>query len=212
MGKVADEYAEPISARSPEQTSRRHSTKWLVSLAVAVLLVSTLAIHLPLRRSPRLTNAPQAIVISACPETTPGVHHIRGAFSGIRGIRFDAPDDVFMVSRVDRDMPPETLYVVTLKSANAKIVVSPDEADFKDLEIAYPVFSEHVEKRYIRDSTGRVFGTDSWGYLHAGERWRYTRFSTGDAVGYEPTTPNQADQLDRLINSACFPRNGNPRK
>jgi hypothetical protein len=70
-----------------------------------------------------------------------------------------------MVSRVDRDEPPETLYVVTLKSANAKIVVSPDEADFKDLEIAYPVFSEHVEKRYIRDSTGRIFGTDSWGYL-----------------------------------------------
>jgi hypothetical protein len=82
----------------------------------------------------------------------------------------------------------------------------------KDLKIAYPFFSEHVQKRYIRDSTGRVFGTDSWGYLHAGERWRYTRFSTGDAVGYEPTTPNQADQLDRLINSACFPRNGNPRK
>jgi len=208
MEQMADGRTEPISDRSPGQTLRRHSTKWLVSLAVAVLLVSTLAIHLRFRRSPHLTNAPLAIAISACPETTPGVHHIRDAFSGIRGIRFDAPDDVFMVSRVNRDMPPETMYVVTLKSANAKIVVSPDEADFKDLEIAYPVFSEHVEKRNIRDSTGRVFGTDSWGYLHTGERWRYTRFSTGDAVGYEPTPPNQADQLDRLVNSACFPRNG----
>jgi hypothetical protein len=91
-----------------------------------------------------------------------------------------------MVSKSDRDMLPESLYVVTLKSANAKIVVSPDEADFKDLEIAYRVFSEHAEKRYIRDSTGRVFGTDSsdsWGYLHTGERWRYARFSMEDAVG-----------------------------
>jgi hypothetical protein len=35
-----------------------------------------------------------------------------------------------MVSRVDRDAPPETLYVVPLRSTNAKIVVSPDEADF----------------------------------------------------------------------------------
>ena len=199
-----------ISLRSPEQTSWRHSTKWLVSLAVAVLLVSGWAIRLLLRRPTHLTNPPQAIAISACPDSAPGVLHIRDDFWGIRGVRFDAPDDVFMVSKSDRDMPPESLYVVTLKSANAKIVVSPDEADFKDLEIAYPVFSEHVEKRYIRDSTGRVFGpdsSDSWGYLHTGERWRYTRFSTGDAVGYEPTPPNQADQLDRLVNSACFPRN-----
>jgi hypothetical protein len=212
MGKMTDGCTNAISLRSPEQTSWRHSTKWLVSLAVAVLLVSGWAIHLLLRRPTHLTNAPQAIAISACPESTPGVRHIRDDFLGIRGVRFDAPDDVFTVSRVVRDAPPETLYVVTMKSANAKIVVSPDQADFKCLEITYPVFSEHVEKRYIRDLTGRVFGTDSWGYLHTGERWRYTRFSTGDAVGYEPTPPNQADQLDRLVNSACFPRNENRRK
>ena len=202
MGKMADGCMDTISLRSPEQTSWRHSTKWLVSLAVAVLLVSGWAIHLLLRRPTHLTNPPQAIAISACPDSAPGVLHIRDDFWGIRGVRFDAPDDVFMVSKSDRDMPPESLYVVTLKSANGKIVVSPDEADFKDLEIAYPVFSEHVEKRYIRDSTGRVFGTDSsdsWDCLHTGERWRCARFSMEDAVGYEPTSPNQADQLDRLI-------------
>jgi hypothetical protein len=204
MGKMADGYTDTISLRS--------STKWLVSLALAVLLVSGWAIHLLLRRPAHLTNPPQAIAISACPDNTFGVRHIRDEFSGIRGVRFDVPDDVFMVNRASRDMPPETSYVVTLKSTSAKIVVSPDKGDFKDLEIAYPVFSEHVEKRNVRDSTGRVFGTDTWGYLHTGERWRYTRFSTGDAVGYEPAPPNQADQLDRLVNSACFPRNENPRK
>jgi hypothetical protein len=211
MGKMADGYTDATFLSSPEQVSWRHSAKWLIPLA-AVFLVSAGTIHLLLRRPTPLTNGPQAIAISACPDSTPGVRHIRDAFWGIRGVRFDAPDDVFGVSRVDRDAPPETLYVVTLKSANAKIVVSPDEADFKDLEIAYPVFSEHVGKRHIRDSTGRVFGTDSWGYLHTGERWRYARFTTGDAVGYEPTAPNLADQLDRLVNSACFPRNANPRK
>ena len=183
---MADGCMDTISLRSPEQTSWRHSTKWLVSLAVAVLLVSGWAIRLLLRRPTHLTNPPQAIAISACPDSAPGVLHIRDDFWGIRGVRFDAPDDVFMVSKSDRDMLPESLYVVTLKSANAKIVVSPDEADFKDLEIAYPVFSEHAEKRYIRDSTGRVFGTDSsdsWGYLHTGERRRYARFSMEDAVG-----------------------------
>jgi hypothetical protein len=46
---------------------------------------------------------------------------------------------------------------------------------------------------YQFDSFGRrfhgnwnVFGTDSsdsWGYLHTGERWRYARFSMEDAVG-----------------------------
>jgi hypothetical protein len=104
-----------------------------------------------------------------------------------------------MVSKSDRDMPPESLYVVTLKSANAKIVVSPDEADFKDLEIAYPVFSEHVEKRYIRDSTGRVFGpdsSDSWGYLHTGERWRYARFSMEDAVVNLRLRTRQTNSID----------------
>jgi hypothetical protein len=206
MGKMADGCTDAISLRAPEQPSGRHSAKWLFPLAVALLLVSAWAIYLLLRRSTYLTNPPQAIAISAC-SSTAGVRHIRDDFLGNRGVRFDAPEDVFMVSRADRDMPREILYVVTLKSANAKVVVSPDEADFKDLEVVYPVFSEHVEKRYIRDSTGRVFGTDSWGYLHTGERWRYTRFSTGDAVGYEPTPPNQADQLDRLVNSACFPRN-----
>jgi hypothetical protein len=34
---------------------------------------------------------------------------------------------------------------------------------FRDFEIAYPVFSEHIEERNIRDATGRIFGTDPLG-------------------------------------------------
>jgi len=79
-------------------------------------------------------------------------------------------------------MPPERLYVVTsIGPAEAKLVVSPDPGDFRDLEVAYPTFSQHVGERIMRDSEGRSFGTDRWGYLQSGERWRYVKFSTGTA-------------------------------
>ena len=109
-------------------------------------------------------------------------------------------------------MPPESLHVVTLKSANAKIVVSPDEADFKDLEIAYPVFSEHVEKRYIRDSTGRVLAqtAQTAGVTCIPGSGGDTQDFPWKMLWDEPTPPNQADQFDRLVNSACLPRNENP--
>jgi len=112
-----------------------------------------------------------------------------------------------------RDMPPERLYVVTsIGPAEAKLVVSPDPGDFRDLEVAYPTFSQHVGERIMRDSEGRSFGTDRWGYLQSGERWRYVKFSTGDRVGYEPLPPRQADVLDQIVSSACFSRDENLKK
>jgi hypothetical protein len=136
------------------------------------------------------------------------VHRITSDF----GIQFDAPEKPFTVHGGLRDMPPGTLYVVQLKDSDANVMVWRDDDVFKDLKFAYPVFSEHMEERNVRDATGRIFGTDRWGYLQSGERWRYARFSTGDAVGYEPTPPRQADLLDKVVNSACFSRDDISRK
>jgi hypothetical protein len=199
---VQGQFSVPI----PEQTSVQRSSKWLVFIVLTAVLVSFFAIYLFLSHSPHVRNPPQAIAISVCPNVSPGVHRIRSDF----GIRFDAPEKAFTVHAGLRDMPPGTLYVVKLKDADPNIVVWRDDDIFRDLKSAYRVFSEHIEERNIRDATGRIFGTDRWGYLQSGERWRYVRFSTGDAVGYEPTPPKQANVLDQVVNSACFSRDEIP--
>jgi hypothetical protein len=208
MGEVGNRGTGPIFVPFAEQISLQRSSKWLVFIVSAVALVSSFVIYLFFSRSPHGTNPPQAIAISVCPDVTFGVHRIRSDF----GIRFDASEKDFTVQAGPRDMPPGTLYVVKLKDADANIVIWRDDNVFRDLKIAYPVFSEHIGERNIRDATGSIFGTDRWGYLQSGERWRYVRFSTRDAVGYEPTPPKQANLLDQVINSACFSRDEISRK
>jgi hypothetical protein len=190
------------------RSSLPRSPKWLISIALAVVLVSSCAIYLFYSRFRHVANPPQPIAISVCPDVTSGVHRITSDF----GIRFDAPEKEFTVHTGLRDMPPGTLYVVKLKHSEANVVVWRDDDVFRDLKTAYPIVSEHVGERIIRDPTGRIFGTDRWGYLQSGERWRYARFSTGDAVGYEPTPPEQANLLDQVINAACFSRDDISRK
>jgi hypothetical protein len=170
--------------------------------AFAVVLVSSSAICLFFWRSPHGLNPPEAVTISVCPDIVFGVHRV----TADSGIRFAAPEKAFTVHAALRDMPPGRLYVVKLKDADAKIVVWRDDDMFRDLKVAYPVFSDQIGQRIIRDATGRNFGSDRWGYLQSGERWRYVRFSTGDAVGYEPTPPKQASLLDQVVNSACLSR------
>jgi len=112
---------------------------------------------------------------------------------------------VYAVSAARGDMPPELFYEVKLPGSNARMVMAwRDDSIFRNLTLAYPMFSEQVEERNIRDAKGRNWGTDRWGYLRSGERWRYVKFSTGDAAGYEPTTGKLAELLDQVIDSACF--------
>jgi hypothetical protein len=107
------------------------------------------------------------------------VHGIKSNF----GIWLDAPEKTFTIHTGQSDMSPGTMVEVKLKDADAKMVVwSYDHGIFRNLEIAYLVFSDHVEQRNIRDAKGRIFGTDRWDYLQSGERWRYVKFSTGDEV------------------------------
>jgi hypothetical protein len=208
MGATANGRAAPSFTPFATQNSWQRSPRSLVSIVLAVFLVSSCAIYWSLWYSRHATNPPQAIAISVCPDVTYGVHRITSDF----GIQFDAPEKPFTVHGGLRDMPPGTLYVVQLKDSDANVMVWRDDDVFKDLKFAYPVFSEHMEERNVRDATGRIFGTDRWGYLQSGERWRYARFSTGDAVGYEPTPPRQADLLDKVVNSACFSRDDISRK
>jgi len=205
MGETADGRGGPIAVPIAEQPSLQRSPKWLVSAVLAAVPISFFAIYLFLSHSPHATNPPQATTISVCPSVAPGVRRIRSDF----GIRFDASEKAFTVHAGLQDMPPGTLYVVKLKDAEPNIpniVVWRDDDVFRDLKSVYPVFSEHIDERNIRDATGRIFGIDRWGYLQSGERWRYVRFSTGDAAGYEPTPPKQANLLDQVVNSACFSR------
>jgi len=194
----------PAPSPSPfrKQQFLQESPKWLIPTIVAVVVICSVATYLLSFHSPNAMSAPPAIIVSACPDLPSGMRRIKSDF----GTRFDASEKTFTVDAGLRDMPPGMLYVVKLKSADANIVVWRDDDIFRNLKTAYPVFSKHVEERNIRTSTERVFGTDRWGYLQSGERWRYVRFSSGDAVGYEPTLPKQASMLDQVIGSACFSR------
>jgi hypothetical protein len=150
--------------------------------------------------SNKSSNAPQPVPVTLCSDPTPDKQRIKADF----GIHFDAPEKTFTVHAGTRDMPPGTLYVVKLRDGDAHIVIWRDDDVFGDLKNAYPIFSKHTNERTVRDTTGRSFGTDRWGYLQTGERWRYVKFSTGDAVGYEPRPPKEANMLDQVVNSACF--------
>jgi hypothetical protein len=172
----------------------------------AALILCSCVASLLLSCSNETSNAPQ--VVAVCPDLTPGTHRILADY----GLRFDAPEKLFMVQSSVRDMPPGTMYVVKLRNGDAHIVVWRDDEVFRNLKIAFPIFSKHTEERIIRDTTGRNFGTDQRGYLQTGERWRYVKFSTGDAAGYEPRPPREANLLDQVINSACFSVAENPRK
>jgi hypothetical protein len=156
--------------------------------------------------SRQVTDPPQAVVVSACADTIAGNHRLAAEF----GLQFDAPEDRFRVKKGQRDMPPGLAYAVTPNGyTDAKLVISGDDGDFRELELAYPTFSKQVGERTMRDAKGRNFGSDRWGYLQSGERWRYVKFATGDRVGYEPLPPRQADLLDQIVSSACFSRDEN---
>ena len=74
----------------------------LVRVFVALILCSCLTSVL-LSCSGQITNPPQVVAVSVCPDLTPGTRRIPSDF----GIRFDAPEKVFMVQAAVRDMPPE---------------------------------------------------------------------------------------------------------
>ena len=123
------------------------------------------------------------------------------------GTQFDAPEANFSVKDVTRDMPPGTLYTVTLEDRGTNMIVWPYDDLFDELKTVFPVFSRRVGENDILTQDGRVVGKDRWGVLNDGERWRYVTFSAGGAAGYRPVPPEDARLFDQILSSACVAAN-----
>jgi hypothetical protein len=197
-----------------ECESRRRLVQTLAAKSAnvffAAAIISSLSI-LILWCSKQASEPPTPGTISMCLDSSVTVDWLLTDFD----LRFHVPAHTLSFRSIPKpavtihlghkDMPPSNTYVVSLNGyAPARLWISSDSRMFRDLEISYPTFSETKGHRVLRDSLGRSFGTDSWGYLRSGERWRYVSFSTGGYAGYLPLPTNQADKLDDAINSACF--------
>lgn len=178
----------------------------VVSSIVAAAVVCPLAVYVALRISRPAVSPPPELVISACRDLPPGVHRI--GFD----IMFYVPGMEFTIRTVRGDTPPSIEYYVATTNRGATrsllhmLEISVWGLAFeRQLEFAWPVFSEHVEERNVPTAQGGVAGTDRWGYLKTGERWRFIRFGRTEEVGYLPVPDREAKLFDDIISSACFP-------
>jgi hypothetical protein len=170
--------------------------KWLGATAVGLVLICSSVFYLV---GIRASHAPTAIVVSACGDPGPGVRRIRADF----GTQFDISEQAFVVHVGAQDMPPGVNYSVTPKVSKALLVITSHDT-WQDVENAFPAFSEDMHKRKFRSANGVSVGTDYWGSLKNGERWRFVKFLNRDAAAYLPTTPAEATLFDQIISSACF--------
>jgi hypothetical protein len=170
-----------------------------VVAGVLLFGVACSTIH-PLSTSHGDQGPPQGIRVSVCSDNDVNVRRI----TSDGGVQFEVPENTFIASKVSRDMPPGTMNVVKLKNDDASFIVWHDDDFFRDLKTAYPVFSSKTGQRDVVTAGNGKFGTDRWGYLETGERWRYVVFSSGDAAGYKPTVVEHAAALDQVLASACI--------
>jgi hypothetical protein len=179
--------------------------RWILSL-VGVVLIFSLFAYLVLIRSvsPRV---PPALVLSGCSSVSPTVRRVGSKRTdGSVGLQFDVPDRTFSVHPQTRDMPPGTVYVITSNDGHAmmEIAIAGRVTFDKELDSSFLTFSEHVEERDVRTSTGQVIGKDRWGYLKNGDSWRFVRVFAGDEAGYRPLVARDARLMDEIINMACI--------
>jgi hypothetical protein len=124
-------------------------------------------------------------------------------------IKFDVPEAVFAFdsgrTRMT-DSPLPAIYVVTVKNRSMNSMqISNWFLPFEwDSKIAWPVFSEHMEERDVRNIYGNVLGKERWGYFKTGDRWRLIKFAGKEEVGYPPMPLKEAQLFDQVISSACF--------
>lgn len=193
------EYEDGGSGPSVPLSKPRGALKWFIFASAAVLLASSAAFYLSRPRDP---HAPSLVVVRACRDAAPGTRRIIADF----GTQFDVSENAFSISAATHDMAPERFYVITLKNSAANphmMIIAHDAGVWEDLKNTSRVFSRPVKKENILGSIGYSVGTDRWGYLEGGARWRYVAFSTKDAVGYRNASSDEAILFDQVIKSAC---------
>jgi hypothetical protein len=168
------------------------------TLAIIALLVGTMLLgaYWFFTRDPR---PPAVATIHRCAGFASETQGIKAPY----GIRFSVSEKAFAIRSFSSDMPPEKDYAITLKGADAEMIVAHDDGIWPDLRDTSPIFSRRVADRSSRSIWARAAGKDTWGYLKSGERWRYVAFSTGDAIGYRPVPPSTAALFDQIMSSAC---------
>jgi hypothetical protein len=171
-----------------------------VVFAIAAVAGAALAGAFVLREHSAM-RPPEKITVNSCRAVPSNMIRTDSDF----GIALDAPSSEFAVRSASSDMPPGTRRRITSIHGSGYLLVWRDDAVlFFDLKSAFPVMSEKTGTRNVTNTLRATVGTDTWGYLEDGERWRYVTFRTGTAVGYRPLPPAQADALDQILSSACF--------
>lgn len=196
MDDPANGMAPPIRPSRTRQMLKLF--KWLVVTVVGLVLLLSIIFYLA---HPRDLRAPTAFVVHTCRDVPSGVRRIRADF----GTQFDISEQSFAVHSGVQDMPPGINYFVILKDSTARLVITSHDT-WENIEKPFAVFSEDLHERNILGANGGSVGTDHWGSLKSGERWRFVKFLNGDDAAYLPTTPTEAISLDQVIGSACFSR------
>jgi hypothetical protein len=173
----------------------RKPIKLLIFVSIAIVLISFVLFYWFRMRDP---HAPAVVVVSACRDVLPNARRIKADF----GTQFDVSEKAFSVKDGLQDMPPGKFYVITAKNSAAEVIIAHDDGVWEDLKKGPRTFSRRV-KDPNQGTNGKSVGTDLWGYLESGERWRYVAFPSGDAVGYRPVPLNEAIEFDQVIHSAC---------
>jgi hypothetical protein len=170
---------------------------WLIPAGIVAVFGCLAAVYFLFPSSPQ---PPPALVISDCRTIAPGMRRIGTESS----TQFDVTSDtVFAIHAGLSDMPGNG-YDATVKYGGASMAISSEDYVFSNLKSNFPHSSENLIERVVRDRKGRLIGEDRWGYLETGERWRFVRFSWGEAMGYRPARREVASFFDKIIDSACF--------
>lgn len=176
--------------------------KWLgVAALIAFILAS---IYLVFFRPQQL---PSAFILGRCGSTKDSPRRIDSWPVDQRvHVIFDLPEDDLTVLHGVDDMPPRTVYVVSVNGNDSSLeIVEDGDVSFENqLTQGFYVMSRRVRDGRVRTSQGLDIGEDRWGYIAESKKWRLISLAWGTKIGYPPTLTKYADMFDRVIASACF--------
>jgi hypothetical protein len=174
----------------------------LITISIAGVLLASITY---LRLAHKSFYSPTTLTISGCrDDLRPRTRRIGNRY----GIQFDVPTDQVNMSEGTQDAAPFSHGFRLDIHGKAALSVSfgPEERpgyESPALDRA-AVFSSHLEKRNILDSSGALIGEDSWGYMSARERWRRIRLRGPVYASYDHADESNSAVFDRIISSACF--------